>query len=346
MTGAFLLLAILIKYIHAKKALVSWKVRYGQPSKGTATTSLNASYPMARNQSTIYDNWLVVRFSIAFVALGLFQLVVILFQLRSVSSNKKENIPEEPDLSISRAKGDFALFVPGISAPLLLYVVFGTTRTFRNYTVKLFWPQRLWDKLFNSSRRSNAQRTPGPPPVPPKDNKYEKDEYPPISSYRPQYQPPQPPQSPPDSPEPSPKKSIQGEHRIQILQRPKQQSRPQTRENQYLQEEREPRESTSWYGARPSDLESGFDDDFTPTPPLRRGNSHGANVTLRRGNSHGTNITLRRLETASGKSRSSGPKTAVSLEANDDDEWPILIPISPLPTALTPRPRTRSDPRI
>lgn len=250
-----------------------------------------------------------------------------MFQLRAVTSNKRENIPEEPDLSIAKAKIDFTLFVPGISAPLLLYVVFGTTRAFRNFTANLFSPRRLREKLFGPSANTTAQRRPGPPPVPPKDTKSEEDEYP--TTYRLQYQPTRPlppPQSPPVSPEPPSTKSLQGEHRIQILQRPKQQSRPPTSRG-----EPQPRESTSWYGARPSDLESGFDDDFTPAP--------------QRSNSHGANINLRYLETAAQKPRQNGPQRAVCQEIPDDDEWPMLSPITPLPTALAPRPRTRSDPR-
>lgn len=231
------------------------------------------------------------------------------------------------------------MFVPGISAPLLLYVVFGTTRTFRDYSTNLLVPRWLREKLFRSPGENPSKRTPGPPPVPPKDSKG----YPPA--YRSQHEPPlspplSPPMSPPLSPrqapsEPESRKSHQGEHRIQILQRPRQHSRPQTRDEKYIQEERVPRESTSWYGARPSDLESGCDDDFTPAP--QRSNSN---------RTHGTNINLKYLETASGRTRPSGPQRVVSQESRDDDEWPMLIPISPLPTALTPRPRTRSDPRI
>lgn len=70
MTGAFILLAVLIKYIHSKRALVSFKVRYGQRSKEAGGTGGSSSHPRPNNTKTIYDKWLVVRFTIAFVALG------------------------------------------------------------------------------------------------------------------------------------------------------------------------------------------------------------------------------------------------------------------------------------
>lgn len=75
--GSFLLLAILIRYLHSRITLASWNVRYGQATSGTpsgtnGTRSGNrpgtaqAPRPLKR---TIYDKWLVLRFSVAFAAL-------------------------------------------------------------------------------------------------------------------------------------------------------------------------------------------------------------------------------------------------------------------------------------
>ncbi|KAK0627241.1 hypothetical protein B0T14DRAFT_399103, partial [Immersiella caudata] len=115
--GAMLLFAILCKYIHARIALVSWKVPYGQRSGGTNDNSaarLQPSAPQMPQQpkKSIYDMWLLLRFTIGFIALGLFELVVINFQLRAAATNTEANIPPEPDLSAGRAIGDFTLFVP------------------------------------------------------------------------------------------------------------------------------------------------------------------------------------------------------------------------------------------
>ncbi|KAK0617836.1 hypothetical protein B0T17DRAFT_311884 [Bombardia bombarda] len=162
--GCILLVGILVKYIYTRRALLSWNVRYGQRSRAThsknGSVSLSAAGGSTQHTSTyqrnIYDNWLVVRFTVAFIALGLFELVVIFFQLRAADSNNAAHIPVEPDLSPGKAATDFALFAPGVSAGLLSYVVFGTTRTFREYTWALLVPSRLRDAI--AARRARTAR--------------------------------------------------------------------------------------------------------------------------------------------------------------------------------------------
>ncbi|KAJ4416235.1 hypothetical protein N0V85_002359 [Neurospora sp. IMI 360204] len=163
--GSLLLVAVLIKYIHSRAVLKSWNVRYGQDSSQTTNPySGNGSIPsgprpLAIPRRNIYDSWLAVRFTIAFVALGLFELVVIFFQHRAANTNNKENIPPEPDLSAARAQGDFALFVPGVSASLLIFIVFGTTRTFRDYLWTKFAPKPLQDMVANRKARKRQKST-------------------------------------------------------------------------------------------------------------------------------------------------------------------------------------------
>ncbi|EGO59743.1 hypothetical protein NEUTE1DRAFT_121491 [Neurospora tetrasperma FGSC 2508] len=162
--GSLLLLAVLIKYIHSRAALVSWKVRYGQNSSKTTNPysgsgNVPSGHRPALPRRNIYDSWLAVRFTVAFVALGLFELVVIFFQLRAANTNTKDNIPPHPDLSAARARGDFALFCPGVSASLLIFIVFGTTRTFREYVWTRFAPQLLQDRV--AARKAlKKQKTP------------------------------------------------------------------------------------------------------------------------------------------------------------------------------------------
>lgn len=161
--GSLLLLAILIKYIHSRAALMSWNVRYGQnsstqntnPYSGTGSMPSGSRPGIARRN--IYDSWLAVRFTVAFVALGLFEVVVIFFQLRAANTNTKENIPPEPDLSAARAQGDFALFVPGVSASFLIFIVFGTTRTFRDHLWATFAPKSLQVMVANHKARQRQK---------------------------------------------------------------------------------------------------------------------------------------------------------------------------------------------
>lgn len=73
--GIVLLLAILARYV-ATRAETSWHVEYGDRSTVDNTTlpdnfvnSLTGSGPPLHRRS-IYDNWLVVRFTLAFAGLA------------------------------------------------------------------------------------------------------------------------------------------------------------------------------------------------------------------------------------------------------------------------------------
>ncbi|KAK0714975.1 hypothetical protein B0H67DRAFT_644774 [Lasiosphaeris hirsuta] len=156
--GCILLLAILGKYIYARIALVTWNVRHGQSGGDTETSASRSKSGPARPKlpqqprKNIYDRWLVLRFTIAFIALGLFEVVVVTFQLHSSYTNNTANIPLRADLSRTRAISDFALFVPGVTAAPLTFVVFGTMRTIRDYMAALSLP-KLLQKLEKRMRR-------------------------------------------------------------------------------------------------------------------------------------------------------------------------------------------------
>lgn len=80
--GILLLLAILARYV-ATRAEMSWHVQYGSrstvadeaanvPSAGNGNdlASLNDSGALPLYRKSIYDNWLLVRFTIAFAGLA------------------------------------------------------------------------------------------------------------------------------------------------------------------------------------------------------------------------------------------------------------------------------------
>ncbi|KAK4172978.1 hypothetical protein QBC36DRAFT_381363 [Triangularia setosa] len=164
LAGSLILLSILGKYVHSRIMVLSWDVRYGRSTntgEGTtdgtgqyASTTPKAPLPKRKN---IYDRWLVLRFTVAFVALSLFQLVVVMFQLRASQTNSVENVPAAPDLSAGRAATDFVLYVPGVTAPVLAYLVFGTTRTFRDYAWSVLAPRCLQAKR---EARKQAKKKP------------------------------------------------------------------------------------------------------------------------------------------------------------------------------------------
>ncbi|KAK3996134.1 hypothetical protein QBC44DRAFT_377766 [Cladorrhinum sp. PSN332] len=164
--GAIVLLSILVKYIYSRISLTGWNVRYGRNTEesgtGTANESSTRRSVVKPKMKNIYDRWLVTRFSIAFVALSLFQLVVVNYQLRASSTNTVENMPESADLSAGRAISDCILYIPGATASLLTFLIFGTTRTFREYMWKAFAPQCLQRKR---ETRKDAKRHKSKPSV-------------------------------------------------------------------------------------------------------------------------------------------------------------------------------------
>ncbi|TDZ25643.1 hypothetical protein Cob_v000832 [Colletotrichum orbiculare MAFF 240422] len=157
-----LLIVILVKYMHTRKNLLSWNVRYGQRSdstKNSDTTLVIDANAGRRSTRSIYDRWLVVRFSIAFVSLAIFQVVTIMFQVSSARQNTRDSLNDTPDLSTSRLHTDLVLFLPGVSASLLTFVVFGTTKTFRDYLVEKLVPGRV-----RSVRRRGGKQAPSSSP--------------------------------------------------------------------------------------------------------------------------------------------------------------------------------------
>ncbi|KAM0321701.1 hypothetical protein ACHAQA_009940 [Verticillium albo-atrum] len=163
-TGSIItLMIILFKYIHVRRNVLSWNVNYGKRSEGSVDNATISSVVRPRRQS-IYDKWLVLRFSIAAITMSGFQMITIVFQVSSAQSNAREFLPAEPDLSMERLQNDLLVFIPGVTASLLTFVVFGTTKTFRDYMWTHFVPKSLRDGL--KLRNRGSQRLESEPPTP------------------------------------------------------------------------------------------------------------------------------------------------------------------------------------
>ncbi|KAK2053212.1 hypothetical protein LY76DRAFT_525092 [Colletotrichum caudatum] len=162
-----LLIIILIKYIYTRRNLLSWSVQYGQQlnSSESSNTLVSDGGDWKRRRS-IYDNWLVVRFTIGFVAIATYQCFSIIFQVISSRQNSRDFLRESPDLSFDRLHQDLLLFIPGASASLLTFVVFGTTKTFLEYIADTLVPRRLRDRGRGRASNPVPQRAPSPQQAP------------------------------------------------------------------------------------------------------------------------------------------------------------------------------------
>ncbi|KAI0390011.1 hypothetical protein F5Y17DRAFT_469247 [Xylariaceae sp. FL0594] len=150
--GGILLIAILAKYIYTRRRMRLWMLPHHPsppPQVGNPDDSGDGGEDGPRmdileeRTGGIYDSWLILRFAIAFVFLEAFQILNILSEIAQVNSNREEVLPDEPDLSAAYARGDFAKFLPGVSAGLLVFLVFGTTRTCIKTVYAMFLPRSL-----------------------------------------------------------------------------------------------------------------------------------------------------------------------------------------------------------
>jgi hypothetical protein len=74
----------------------------------------------------------------------------MLFQVTGMSNSNKDAQSPSPDFSIDRAKATTVLFCPGPAPSYLVFIVFGTTRPFRQYMYATFVPKR-WQRIPDAS---------------------------------------------------------------------------------------------------------------------------------------------------------------------------------------------------
>ncbi|KAF4874169.1 hypothetical protein CGCSCA1_v006813 [Colletotrichum siamense] len=128
--GSVATLAILIRYIQSRRRLQKLNVGYGQPSSSRGTSGHKP------RKTSIYDRWLMLRFMISFVILAMFEVTIMLFSTSARKNIAVDHARLTPDISAKRARQDFLLFMPGVTASLLVFLVFGTTKPFIEYMRK------------------------------------------------------------------------------------------------------------------------------------------------------------------------------------------------------------------
>ncbi|KAH6895285.1 hypothetical protein B0T10DRAFT_455549 [Thelonectria olida] len=161
--GATMLLSILGRYIYTRHALLSFKFRYGKSSgkDGARSHSRVSATVGSQRRQRIYDRWLILRLGVGFVALGIFQLVTIVTEVTAQGRNNRDNLSKTADLSGRQAKSDFVFFVPGATPPLVTFLVFGTTRPFREYMWNAFVPKCLNSRGDRRTPKSSDDTGPG-----------------------------------------------------------------------------------------------------------------------------------------------------------------------------------------
>ncbi|KAI0200549.1 hypothetical protein F4808DRAFT_154800 [Astrocystis sublimbata] len=141
--GSILVFAILAKYILSRRKIHRWTIRYPPPREAGNANGADGQGLNLQENNSIYDAWLIVRFAIALFFIEAFQLLTILYEIAQVNKNKQEALPDKPDISVTRAQLDFVAFIPGVSAGLLVFLVFGTTRNCQRTILNSFIPRRF-----------------------------------------------------------------------------------------------------------------------------------------------------------------------------------------------------------
>ncbi|KAF8851897.1 hypothetical protein BDZ45DRAFT_129285 [Acephala macrosclerotiorum] len=144
--GSILLVLILYKYMKTRR-LVSGYSRRGRwwasgsskdRSENRSGNDIGAGYTAesgvaSSTRRSIYDRALVTRFTIGFVILALFEVATIVFTLFQANNNAAIAASGKPNHSVSNTISDILLFVPGVTASLVAFLVFGTTKNWRQY---------------------------------------------------------------------------------------------------------------------------------------------------------------------------------------------------------------------
>lgn len=155
---------ILVQYVQSRNQFKTWTVGYGIDST-TTDTDTRRSYGPARLRRPrgFYDKWLVVRFTIAFIALSIFECSIATFQVSGQQNNTVDFLSDKPNTSASKAIRVSLQDLPGVTASLIPFIVFGTTKPFRQKMYETFVPGCLQRKPKENSvpympRSSVAQR--------------------------------------------------------------------------------------------------------------------------------------------------------------------------------------------
>ncbi|KAI5209918.1 hypothetical protein E4T39_00428 [Aureobasidium subglaciale] len=131
--GALCVILILFKYLRAKIGFDSYasasasKSYAGGSVVPSETTTSRAGHTMRRGLRARVDGWLVVRFSIAFLILSGFEIFLISFEINRYHKTKSAKVAGAPDFGIRASVVDVLNYLPGVTASLLAFLLFGTT---------------------------------------------------------------------------------------------------------------------------------------------------------------------------------------------------------------------------
>ena len=125
--GSILMLAVLVRYIYTRHQISS--------IQGSSNPATGSSGGPSTTRIKV-DKVLLLRFSIAFVILAAFEVTIVCFEFQRKTTTDVLAQQQSPDLSTSSAVSEILLFIPGVTAGLVAFLLFGTTAHFRQRYVQ------------------------------------------------------------------------------------------------------------------------------------------------------------------------------------------------------------------
>ena len=161
-TGSVVLALTLFKFVQARRKLNSLSGS-GVGSRSRATRSTTGNEAMGATDAADArrrkdDRWMVIRFTIAFVFLGLFELCTILFQYVGLISYVSTATPIL-DISTSSQIMSIVLFIPGVTSSLIAFLIWGTTATFRVEILALLCCSGVWRRASRLGNKEDGRGT-------------------------------------------------------------------------------------------------------------------------------------------------------------------------------------------
>ncbi|KAK5124981.1 hypothetical protein LTR85_001171 [Meristemomyces frigidus] len=148
--GSIIVIAVLVRYVYSRHMFSSM-----QGSNSMSTANSNARPGPPQGAKIKVDKVLLLRFTIAFVILSAFEVTLISFEFSRKVNARRLATQQQPDFSVAGAVNDILQFMPGVTAGLLAFLLFGTTAQFR----------KTYAKAFRSMRWRRSRRPPSVRPA-------------------------------------------------------------------------------------------------------------------------------------------------------------------------------------
>ncbi|KAG9247384.1 hypothetical protein BJ878DRAFT_191332 [Calycina marina] len=143
--GSILLILTLYKYMKTRRLVMGsrsnklggwWNPSSGESAAHSQTLESGTARPgaiVSEKRRSIYDRALLIRFTIAFLILAVFEVMIIVFSLTQVNYFNAILASGGPNLEASSATSDILFFMPGVTSSLVVYLVFGTSKSYKQY---------------------------------------------------------------------------------------------------------------------------------------------------------------------------------------------------------------------